>query len=201
MAASIDLNALTVAAATRMEARAVRRALPAARVVRTGIALSRVTGAECGDLVISCGLAGGLLAGVATGTVLVPAWVRRPNGEMLRCDPELIALLEAAARRLGFEPLSHPLVTSTALVRGTARALWAAHGYAGADMETGLLQASRVASVRVVLDTPSCELSEDWLHPAAAFLRPHNWPQALWLAREAPRCARAAADVLRVAFG
>ncbi|MHB1798169.1 MAG: nucleoside phosphorylase-I family protein [Vulcanimicrobiaceae bacterium] len=201
MATSIDCKALTVVAATRMEARAVRRALPSARVLRTGVALSRANGTECGDLVISCGVAGGLLTSVATGTVLVPAWVRRPNGEMLRCDPELAALLEAAARRLGFEPLSHPLVTSAALVRGSARALWAARGYAGADMETGLLEASRVASVRVVLDTPSRELSEDWLHPTAALLRPHNWPQALWLAREAPRCARAAADVLRVAFG
>ena len=74
-----------------------------------------------------------------------------------------------------------------------------ASGYAGVDMETGLLDAPRIAAVRVILDTPQHELSPDWLRPARALRNPRNWPQALWLARDAPRCARRAAEVVAAA--
>ena len=68
-------------------------------------------------------------------------------------------------------------------------------------METGLIPAKRLAAVRVILDTPQRELSEVWLHPATALVRPDVWPQALWLARQGPRCARLAAEVLAAALG
>jgi hypothetical protein len=55
--------------------------------------------------------------------------------------------------------------------------------------------------VRVVLDTPQRELSRDWEHPLQAMLKPWNWAQALWLAREAPRGARLVARVVAQVIG
>lgn len=138
-------------------------------------------GYEADGTVISCGLAGGLRDDVASGTVLIPREVLRPNGERLICDPELIARFSTAARRLGCEPLTEPLVTSPTIVRGAARREWAQRGYAGVDMETGAIVAPRVVAVRVVLDTPQRELS---------------WRAFLWLVREGPRCAQLAARVV-----
>ncbi len=73
-------------------------------------------------------------------------------------------------------------------------------GCVAVDMETGLLTAPRIAAVRVVLDTPERDLSEVWRWPALAFAHPGVWREALWLSREAPRCARRAAAVLAVAL-
>jgi hypothetical protein len=162
--------------------------------------LSRAGDRPLRGIVISCGLAGGLRADVRTGSVLIPERVLRPDGTTLECDGELVAALRAAARSLGSAPITAPMVTSTTIVHGSLRSTWAELGYAGVDMETGLLLAPRVAAVRVVLDTPLRELSEDWLHPSTALLRLRNWPQALWLSREAPRCARLAAQIVRTAL-
>jgi hypothetical protein len=169
-------------------------------VVQTGVALSRAGDRPLRGIVISCGLAGGLRADVRTGSVLVPERVLRPDNTTLECDGDLVSALCAATRRLGLVPITAPMVTSTTLVHGSLRNTWAELGYAGVDMETGLILAPRVAAVRVVLDTPLRELSEDWLHPSTALLRPRNWPQALWLSREAPRCARLAAQIVRTSL-
>ncbi len=174
--------------------------MPSARIVQTGIALDRA-GGDLGEIVLSCGLAGGLRADLPTGTLLIPREVRRPDGRTLRCDPELIERLAGAARSLGIEPVFDPLLTSDAIVRGGERARWASQGYAGADMETGLLVAPRVAAARVVLDTPDRELSADWITPLWALLKPWNWSQAVWLARVAPRAATRAARVAAGAQG
>ncbi len=186
---------VVLAAATPLEANALRRGLPGARVVQTGIALAG-SGVRLGSVVISCGLAGGLRADLPTGTILVPREVRRPGGELLQCDAELVELLAEGARRLGAEPIFDPLITTDAIVAGADRTNLAAQGYAGVDMETGRLQAGRIAAVRVVLDTPQRELHADWLRPLRAMLLPWNWPEAAWLAREAPRAARLAARVV-----
>ncbi len=194
------LPPVTFVAATALECGALRRLLPAARVVQTGVALEALRD-ELGETVVSCGLAGGLRDDLPTGTVLIPREVRRPNGETLRCDPELVEAFAESARRLGLEPRFDPLLTSGSIVNGAARGTWGARGYAGVDMETGLLGAARVAAVRVVLDTPRRELSSDWRTPLAAMLKPWNWPQAVWLAREAPRAAQLAARVVAGAQG
>jgi hypothetical protein len=190
---------LTVVAATGLEARAVRRALPGVRVVRAGVGLSRLAGRGAvggGGAVVACGLAGSLRADLGTGTVLVPDRLHGPDGSQRACDRALVAALVAGARRLGLEPERGPLVTTPALVVGPAREAWAARGCVAVDMESGLLEAERVAVVRVVLDTPGRELSTAWLRPAAALLRPAAWRELPWLAREGPRCARLAAAVL-----
>jgi nucleoside phosphorylase len=187
-------------AATALECKALRRAAPRARVVQTGIALADLHEA-LGEIVISCGLAGSLRPDLSTGTVVIPREVCRPGGGVLRCDEELVELFAASARRLGVEPVFDPLVTADRIVHGAARAQWAARGYAAVDMETGLLDAPRVAAVRVILDTPQHEISEDWRTPILAILKPWNWPQAMWLAREAPRAASLAARVVAGAQG
>jgi hypothetical protein len=109
--------------------------------------------------------------------------------------------LTQGARSLGIEPVFDPLLTADSIVNGAARETWATKGYAGVDMETGCITASRVAAVRVVLDTPDHELSSEWRTPLRAMLKPWNWPQAVWLAREAPRAARLAALVLGATQG
>lgn len=191
--------ALTVVAATRLEARAVHRAVAGARIVEAGVGLDRLHAPLAGDAVVTCGLAGALRSGLATGSVVVPDRVLRPNGDWLECDPGLVQILAAAARRLGIEPERGPLATSPAIVRGPAREGWARRGCVAVDMETGLLTAPRVAAVRVILDTPDREISEVWRHPALALLHPAAWGEAVWLYREAPRCAARAAAVLAAA--
>ena len=191
---------MTFVAATALECTALRRELPDARIVQTGIALEELR-EELGPVVVSCGLAGGLRGDLPTGTLLIPREVRRPDGALLQCDPELVETFANGARRLGIEPVFDGLLTAGAIVHGAARAHWAAQGYAGVDMETGLIRAARVAAVRVVLDTPQREISAEWRTPLRAILKPWNWPQAFWLAREAPRAAALAALVVAAAQG
>ncbi|MGA8099029.1 MAG: hypothetical protein WB810_10250 [Candidatus Cybelea sp.] len=188
-------EAITYIAATRLEFKALRREMPRARIVEAGIALTKVA-CELGDVVVSCGLAGGLRDDLATGTLLIPREIRRPDGRTLLCDDELVEAFADSARRLGVVPVFDGLLTSENIVNGAERGLWAAKGFAGVDMESGLLRASRVAAVRVVLDTPRREISADWASPWLAILKPWNWSQALWLAREAPRAASLAARVV-----
>ena len=195
-----SLFPVVLIAATELEVRALRRQLPEAQIVKTGVALAAV-GPSFAQSVVSCGLAGGLRAGLATGTLLIPREVRRPDGRVLYCDEMLVEALAAGARRLGIEPVFDPLLTADGIVNGPAREHWAAQGYAGVDMETGCINAPRIAAVRVVLDTPQREISNDWDNPLRAMLKPWNWPQAFWLAREAPRAAALAARVVAEAQG
>ena len=193
-----DVERPLVVAATALEARAVRRAVPGVRLVRSGMALSRLDPAARHPTgpVITCGVAGGLVPGLATGAVLVPSRVMRPDGEFVACDPALVEALAAAARRLGHEPVLAPMATAHELVVGAERAAWAARGCAGVDMETGLLHAERLASVRVVLDTPERELHDAWRRPVTVLWRPVALAQLPWLLAETSRCARRAAAVL-----
>jgi len=194
------MESVTIVAPLALEADAVRRERPNAAVVEGGIALSKLREPLRGTVVV-CGVAGGLRGDLPTGTVLVPRRVRRPDGSEFECDAKLVAAFAASARGLGVEPVFDSLLTAETIVNGAARLEWAARGYAGVDMETGLIQAPRVAAVRVVLDTPQHELSTDWVNPMRAILKPSNWSQALWLAREAPRAARLAARVVTQVIG
>jgi hypothetical protein len=198
--AAVPETAITVVAAMWLEAWAVRRAAPRARIVVTGIGLRGLGPEVPGGAVIVCGLAGGLRDDLPTGAVVVPDRVLRPDGTWLDCDPPLVEALAAAARRLNLQPDRRPLATATALVRGRARARLAARGCVAVDMETGRIAAPRVAAVRTILDTPAHEISDVWQDPLHALLRPAVWGEAVWLGREAPRCARRAAAVLAAAL-
>lgn len=187
-------NGITVVTATGVETRAARKALPEnVRIVQAGIALKAAR--DFGEVAISCGLAGGLRADLPTGSVVIPRSVRRPDGTLLTCDPELSELLRAAARTLGHDPVEALLLTSATLVYGGERAKWAAD-YAAVDMETGLIEATRIACVRVILDTPQREISPAWLNPSSVAFTPSAWRDLPFLAREGPRCARIAAEIV-----
>lgn len=200
MSVTQPMASVTFIAATTLEYKALRRAMPSARIALVGIALGRGP-AALGDIVVSCGLAGGLRRDLPTGTLLIPREVRRPDGSVLQCDPELVEILALSARQMGIAPVYDRLLTSSEIIRGEARARWAAQGFAGVDMETGRIVAPRVAALRVILDTPLREISADWVSPARALLKPRNWPEAFWLAREAPRNAALAARIAAGAQG
>jgi len=189
----------TVVTATGLEAGAARRELPRdVRVVQCGVALSRRS--KFDDAAISCGLAGGTDRYLPSGTVLVPSEVGGPDGFRRVCDPELVGALTEGARRLGLEPVTAPLFTSPVLVRGAERARYCEMGFAGVDMETALIDAPKIAAVRVVLDTPTRELSEAWLSPLRVLVTPSAWSELPWLLREAPRLSRLAARVIASAL-
>jgi len=187
---------VTVITATGIEARAARRAMPNAQVVEAGIGLARLA-SRAFEGAIVCGLGGGLRAGIPSGTVVIASEVLRDDGTTVTTDSELSAALAAGARSLGFEPLVAPLLASATLVLGAERERWAQRGYAVADMESGLVDARRLAVVRVVLDTPERELSPEWLNPVSACTQPRLWGELLWLMRAAPRYARVASEVVR----
>jgi phosphorylase superfamily protein len=185
---------VTIVAATRTEANAVRRiAAENVRVVECGIAALHQ--ASFDGLAISCGLAGGLRDDLPTGTVLIPARVARTDGTAFDCDAAAIDALTSAAQQGGYRVVHDPLVTSERLVRGEERRILSGRGYAGVDMETGLLKAPRIACVRVILDTPQREISPAWLRPATALLHPRAWFDLPFLVREGPRCSAIAAAV------
>ncbi|MBV9233767.1 MAG: hypothetical protein JO030_06980 [Candidatus Eremiobacteraeota bacterium] len=194
------IEGITFMAATRMEARAIVRRIPDAHVVTCGMGLSRQCD-ELRDCVVSCGVAGGLRHDLPTGTVVIPDEVGRADGGRTRCDPPLVEAFAHAARALGIEPVIAPLLTSDNLVTGDERQRWAALGFVAVDMETARIAAPRVAAVRVILDTPQRELSPDWHQPLRALLKPWNWPQAFWLAREAPKASELAARVVAQGIG
>ncbi len=193
-----------------VEWRPLQRALaPAERrgeveVVRCGIALRRsVPAADRERPVITCGLAGGLRPDLEPGTVFVADSVALEDGERVACDPGWVELLIAGARSSGHEPLVGPLLTARSLIVGEERRPWAERGFLAVDMETALLVPSGapVASLRVILDTGSAEVSERWVTPARSALDPRRWAEAMWLFRRAPAYSALAARCLAAALG
>jgi hypothetical protein len=192
---------VTVVTASGLEYSKARRALGASvEVLRAGIAL-RERADRIDGIAISCGVAGALVSGLPTGTVLVPQRAATMDGVVRACDTAMSERLRAAAHELGCEPVDADLLTSATLVRGAERSRWAARGYAAVDMETALIDADAIACVRVVLDTPEHEISAAWLSPVRAALTPAAWRDLPFLLREAPRCAALAAAVIARAIG
>ncbi|MBV9276608.1 MAG: hypothetical protein JOZ97_00070 [Candidatus Eremiobacteraeota bacterium] len=196
---AFDLASLSVVTATPLEYRVACAELPGVNVVNAGIGLSNL-GQSLAGTAISCGLAGGLTDRLTTGTVVIPDVIGRADGTALQCDPELTQRLRASADSLGVPYSSEALVTTSAIARGEERQRWAQRGFVAADMESALLQAPRVAAVRVILDLPSRELHAAWVRPASVIFHPRAWLELPWLAREAPRCARLAARVIAKAL-
>jgi 4-hydroxy-3-methylbut-2-en-1-yl diphosphate reductase len=188
----------TVVAAMGVEAWAVRRRAPRMRVVRAGIGLASLDEPITTPVALSVGLAGGLLAEHEPGTVVIPSRVGTPGGGAVDCDPAWVEALRGAARRLGYVPVEDPLATTPALVTDAERHRLAAQGFVAVDMESAGIAAlaSRVAVLRVILDTPVHEISPAWVHPARAALDPRRWREGAWLFRHGMRYALRAADVL-----
>jgi hypothetical protein len=186
--------------ATGLEARGVRRRAPQIRVLTVGVGGS----APAGDasIVISAGVCGGLLPDQAPGTVVIATSVSDEAGATYACDPALADGLQRAARTLGLDVVTGSLVTTSAMVTGPARALWAGRGHVAVDMESAAAAATapRFGVVRVILDSPRRELSPAWASPGRALRHPANWIDAIWLATHAPGYALRVGAILQAAF-
>ena len=196
----ISTETITFVAAMPLEANALRRRVKDMRVIEGGIALDREPIIDVTHPVVVCGIAGGLRSDIPSGTVVIPDKVFAPDGSWINCDAELAARLRSAAERLSVPWTSDPLLTSATMVVGRERLQWAAQGFAAVDMETGLIKAPRLGAIRVIFDTPSREISPDWLHPVRALLKPSNWVQLPMLIKDAPRYCDLAARVAAEAF-
>jgi nucleoside phosphorylase len=128
---------------------------------------------------------------------VIPSSVANASGNSIECDPWLSSRLIRAARELGFEPSTVPLITLPVMATGSARQLWRSRGFGAVDMESAHLAdaGTRLAAVRVILDSPEHELSDEWIRPLTMVLRPARWGEALGLAFRAPQYALRAARV------
>jgi 4-hydroxy-3-methylbut-2-en-1-yl diphosphate reductase len=167
--------ALLIAAPLRVEALALRGAVPGARLVRTGMGPRRATEAAArlapaGAALAVAGLCAGLDPGMRPGDVVVASEVRGPDGTV-PCDGA--EALARALERRGVRPVVGPLVSVDHLVHGQERARLLAAGVVAADMESAFLAGAvagggRFAVLRVVLDAPGSELKRPGLAAAVA---------------------------------
>lgn len=193
------MSRIVLAAPTYLEYAALRCVMPCGNAVRTGVGLARWREQAARGLVIVCGLAGALDEEVEPGTIVIPERLGLPDGQFFPVDPQVTNALVAAARGLGFHVHGGSLLTAPSLIVGQERRAWAHQGFVAADMEAGLLAARgySVATVRVVLDGPEQELSQEWRRPATAMLQPRLWTELFRLAGAAPQYALHAARVLK----
>lgn len=191
-----------ILAPTFLEYVAARFVLSGATVVHAGVRLSRFYAPPGERAFVVCGLAGALGAASSPGTVVIPDQVGLPDGRIIECDADLTGALRVAAQSLHLPIECGRLLTSPELVTGPDREFWARRGFVAADMETGLLggRGLRVATVRVLLDTPSRDISPEWIRPTRSIASPSLWLQLLWLAWSAPRHAVRAASVVQEAL-
>jgi hypothetical protein len=183
-----------------IEAWGVRRRARNLRVVQVGI--GGTPPAALPGIVISAGLCGGLLPEQTPGMVVIPSQVVDEQGVTRACDPGVVAALERAARYLRLPVAGGSLISTSGMVTGAARETWAGRGHVAVDMESAAAAASseRFGVLRVILDTPSRELSAAWAAPARAIRQPSNWSEAVWLGVNAPRFALRVGAVLEAAF-
>ncbi len=186
-------SVMVVVAATRLEAGAARRALRGTRVevVRIGVGGAPLWVADDAGPVVVVGLCGAL-APLRPGTVVVPDDVGRPEGPVVRCDPDLVARLREAVAARGWVLSGGRQLTARVILRGRDRMLWAAAGFETVDMEAAVVLRGAVgAVVRVVLDAPDHELPS-----ASQLLHPRRWPAEAAVAWRAISYARRAALVV-----
>lgn len=157
--------ALWVAAPLRVEALAVRGAVPGARVVRTGMgprravsAAARLRAAPAAALAVA-GVCGALDERYAPGDVLVASELCGPEGPRIPLAPEpLLAALAA----LGIDAHAATIAGVPTLAAGGRRAELLARGASAVDMESFWLADAAAgrpfAVLRVVLDGPAREL-------------------------------------------
>ncbi len=183
-----------------VEAWGVRRRARDVRVVLVGIGGRPRTALP--GIVISAGLCGGLLPGQMPGTVVIPTEVMDERGKIHTCDPGVVAALGQAARYLRYPVAGGSLISTSAMVTGSGREALASRGHVAVDMESAAVaeSATRFGVLRVILDTPTRELSDAWAAPARAIRQPSNWGEALWLGVNTPRYALRVGAVLEAAF-
>jgi len=167
--AAADLNVrsarLLVIAPLRLERAAVRRALPEALVLRSGVGAARARSAAVvaaripADAVAVAGFCGAVAGGLRAGDVVIASELRGPAG-VIACVTgpvvEALAALGIAGVHVG------PVASVDHLVRGAERAVLAGEGVLAVDMESAWLAPAAgerpFAVLRVVLDTPAREV-------------------------------------------
>jgi 4-hydroxy-3-methylbut-2-enyl diphosphate reductase len=149
--ASAQNPRLLVIAPLRIERAAVRRRLPGALVLRSGMGAARARAAA--------GFCGAVAEGLRPGDIVVASEVRGPDG-VTRCasGPLVAALAALGAPRVHVGPVA----SADHVVRGVERGVLAGEGALAADMESAWLapaaEGKRFAVLRVVLDTPAREI-------------------------------------------
>ena len=164
-----DLSAhdarLLVIAPLRIERAAVRRALPEALVLRSGMGAARARAAALvaaripADALAVAGFCGAVAGGLQAGDVVVASEVRGPAGVTACASGPLVAALAAqgiARVRVG------PVASVDHVVRGAERGVLAGEGALAVDMESAWLARAAgerpFAVLRVVLDAPAREI-------------------------------------------
>lgn len=156
---------LLVIAPLRIERAAVRRGLPEALVLRSGMGAAQARSAALvaaripAAAVAVAGFCGALAGGLRAGDVVVASEVRGPAGVIVCASGPVVAALSA----LGIERVHvGPVASVDHLVRGAERGALADEGALAIDMESAWLAPAAAgrpfAVVRVVLDTPAREL-------------------------------------------
>ena len=136
---------LLVLTPLRIEQAAVRRRLPGAMVMHSGMgavnarAAAFVAAGIPADAVAVAGFCGAVAEGLRAGDVVVASEVRGPEGVTV-CDARpVVAALEAR----GIERVSAgPIASADHVVRGAERGVLAAQGALAADMESAWLAAA-----------------------------------------------------------
>ena len=170
-------RSLLVAAPMRLEALALRGAVPGARVLRTGMGPRRARAAAAalvppagGWALAVAGLCGGMDPAQRPGDVVVASAVLGPGGTV---DCPSAGLLAAALERRGLRPRVGPVASADHVVQGAERARLLETGAVAVDMESAWIAAAAgggtpFAVLRVVLDAPGSELKRVGLVAAAA---------------------------------
>ncbi len=157
---------LLVIAPLRIERAAVRRGLPEAVVLRSGMGAARARSSALAaarmpaDAVAIAGFCGAVAGGLKPGDVVVASEVRGPDG-VTACDARpvvaALAALEIERIRVG------PVASVDHVVHGAERQVLAGEGALAVDMESAWLAPAAAgrpfAVLRVVLDTPAREIS------------------------------------------
>jgi 4-hydroxy-3-methylbut-2-enyl diphosphate reductase len=167
---------LLVLAPLAVEASAVRRGAPWARIHQTGMGPRRAARAaelprtEPGSPVMIAGFCGALDPELEPGDVVLPTELRGPTGTTV-CDDTTI--LAGALRRAGFRVHRGPIASSQRIVLGGRRRALARSGALAADMESAWLASAvggqPLVTLRVVMDTSRHELYRP-VRTVAAFL-------------------------------
>jgi 4-hydroxy-3-methylbut-2-en-1-yl diphosphate reductase len=156
------MSGLLVMTPMLVELAAVRRELPGALVVRSGVgaarsreAALRAACAPAGAVAVA-GFCGAIAGGLRAGDVVVPAEVRGPGGVLTLETATLVAALAVE----GIDRVhTGPVVCVDHVVRGIERAELAGEGAVAVDMESAWLAVAAAGRpfvvLRVVLDTPA----------------------------------------------
>jgi 4-hydroxy-3-methylbut-2-en-1-yl diphosphate reductase len=161
------MSGLLVLAPMALEARAVRRGAPDARVVRSGVGPRRsrraadVAASTPADAVAVAGVGGGLDANLRPGQIVVADRLLLRDGTMVAECPGA-GIIVSLLRRRGVDARVGPIASVSRPASGATRSALRETGAVVVDMESAWLAGAAAGRplvvLRAVLDTPSREL-------------------------------------------